>query len=99
MAYLLWNAVVIPNCADYTAKQIREILTELRKKNPDNEGFNKRSNNSYIREWAVHALCYKGNIRRDRTETADLEFDMSIMNKILYSLAGPFAKIILSVFR
>lgn len=98
MAYLAWNKVVIPHCADYNAKEVRAMLNELREKNPDNAGLKKRSNNSYIREWAVHALCYHWNIRRDKVETADLEFEMMTKDKILYSLTGPVAKVILAIF-
>lgn len=98
MAYLAWNKVVIPNCADYNKKQVREMLNELRKNNPDNEGFKKRSNNSYLREWAVHALCYNWNIRRKKTEKADLEFNLSFGNKIIYAILGPVAILILAIF-
>ncbi len=98
MAYLAWNKVVIPDCAEYNAKEVKQMLHELREKNPNNEGLKKRSDNSYIREWAVHALCYHWNIRRDKTATADLEFEMTTKDRILYSLTGPFARLILKLF-
>lgn len=96
MIYLRWNAVVITNSADYTEKQVRDALHELRVDYSDNKGFMKRTDRSYINEWAVHALCYRLGIKKDRTKDADLEFDIKPGTKMTYNILGPVARFILS---
>ncbi len=98
MAYLRSNCVVIPDCANYSGRQVKEQLVELRVKNPDNEGLKIRSDCSYLNEWAVHALCYNWNINKERAKDADMEFELALKWKILFGLTGPFARFILWLF-
>ena len=95
MAYLAWNAFVITDCFKYTVKQAKELIKSFRDDNPDNEGLAKRSNRSYLNEWAVHALCYRWGIAKARTKDADCQYDMQPEVKLMYALMGPFARLIL----
>ena len=99
MAYLALNALVITDAANYTAKQVKKLLNEFRDENPNHDGLKKRSDKSYLNEWAVHALCYRWGIMKDRTKDADLQFDMELEVKIMYALLGPIARLILKFYR
>jgi len=95
MAYLAWNGIVIGNCAEYGEEQVREMIRGFREKNPNNSGLAKRSDESYLREWAVHALCYKWGIAKARAKDAKLQFDMEPLYEFLYGVFGPIALLIL----
>lgn len=99
MAYLALNALVITDAANYTAKQVKTLLNEFRAEHPNHDGLKKRSDKSYLNEWAVHALCYRWGIMKDRTKDADLQFDMELEVKIMYALLGPIARLILKFYR
>lgn len=95
MAYLAWNGIVIGNCAEYTEEQVKEMIRGFREKHPDNTGLAKRSDESYLREWAVHALCYKWGIAKERAKDAKLQFNIEPGFEFLYRVLGPIALLIL----
>ena len=99
MGYLKNNAIYITDAANYTAKQVKEIIKNLRAENPNNEGLAKRSDKSYLREWAVHALCFHWNIARKRAKDANLQFDMEPEVKFVYYIIGPIALLFLKLYR
>ena len=95
MAYLTWNAFVINDAAKLKVKEARELIESFRKDNPNNEGLAKRSNRSYLNEWAVHALAYRWGIMQARSKDADCQFDMEPEVKFMYAILGPIARLIL----
>lgn len=99
MAYLRWNALVITDCANYTTPEARDLINKFRDDYPDNEGLHKRSVNNMVNEWAIHALCYRWGIMRDRSKDADLEFDIEPEVRILYGILGPVARFFLLFYR
>ena len=99
MAYLKWNALVISNAAQYTADEVKELIKEFREKYPDNNGLAKRSDKSYLNEWAVHALCYRWGICKDKVKNADLEFVMEPEVKFAYNLLGPLSLFFLKFYK
>lgn len=99
MGYLKNDCIYIENSADYNADQVREIIKTLREENPDNTDLAKRSDNSYLNEWAVHALCYRWGIAAPRAKNAKLQFDMEPEVKFMYSVIGPIARLFLSFYR
>ena len=100
MAILLKpDEILITDCAQYKVKEVREGINDLRKENPDNKGLAKRSNFSYLNEWAVHALCFRWNIKPDHTKDADLQFDLKCIYRFLYNLLGPIARLFLKFYR
>ena len=96
---LLPTKILITDCAQYKAKEVKEDINKLRKENPDNEGLAMRSNFSYINEWAVHALCFRWGIKPDRTRDADMQFDMACKYRFVYNVLGPIARLILKFYR
>ena len=99
MAYLTWNAFVIDNAAKLKVKEVKELIKSFRKDNPNNEGLAKRSDRSYLNEWAVHALAFRWGIMRDRSKDADMQFDMEPEVKFMYAILGPIARLILKFYR
>ncbi len=97
--YLTPEALVITDAAKYTARQVRKLLNTIRDLNPDNEELAKRTNRSYINEWATHALAYRMHIMRERSKDADLQFDMKPCVKLMYNFLGSFARLILMFCR
>ncbi len=99
MAYLTWNALVITNAVKYTAKSVRKLIDGFRAENPDNAGLKKRTDRSMVNEWAVHALCYRWGIMRDKARDADLQFVMEPEVRLMYNLLGPVARLLLKLYR
>ena len=99
MAYLRWNALIISNAAQYTIGEAKALIMEFKEKNPNNEGLAKRSNKSYLNEWAVHALCYRWGIMKSKAKDACLQFDMEPEVKFAYNLLGPLALFFLKFYK
>lgn len=98
MAYLKWNALVITDAADYTIKEARELIKEFKEKHPENAGLALRTDKSYLNEWAVHALAYLWNIKKEKSKDADLEFVMEPEVKLMYGILGPIARLFLKFY-
>lgn len=95
MAYLKWDALVITNAADYTTKEARQLIEDYFEEYPEHNGLKKRSNKSYVNEWAVHALCYRWGIMKEKAKDAHLQFEMEPEVKFMYNLLGPVARFFL----
>ena len=96
MAILLKpNEILITDCLQYKAKEVKAEIKKMKEENPDNEGLNGRSTFGYINEWAIHALCYWWGIKRDHTKDADMQFDMKWYIRLAYNLLGPIARFFL----
>lgn len=95
MAYLKKDSIYIEDASNYTKKEIKELIEELKKENPNNKGLMKRNNKSYLNEWAVHALCFRWGIMKKRAKNAKLQFDMEPEVRFLYDVIGPIARIFL----
>ena len=98
MPYLTIEAIVIPEAAKYTAKEIRELIRDFKENNPNNIGISKRTDKNYLREWAAHALCYNLGIMRERSKEAYLQFYMSKKTILMYDILGSVALILLKPF-
>lgn len=96
---LLQNIILITDAYKYKAKKVKEELKKLRLENPEHVGLKLRSDKSYLNEWAVHALCYRWNIKRERTKDADLQFEMEPEVKFAYGVLGPIARLFLLFYR
>ena len=99
MAYLKWNALVITDSADYTIKEAKELIREFKAMHPENAGLLKRSDKSYLNEWAVHALACIWGYKVYKAKDADLEFDMEPEVKLMYGILGPIARLILKFYK
>lgn len=99
MAYLKWNAFVITDAAKYTIKEAKQLIKDYREEYPEHEGLNKRSDKSYLNEWAVHALAYRWHFRVEKSKDADLQFDIEPEVNLMYSILGPIARLILKFYR
>ena len=99
MISLKKDSVYISDASQYTTAEIKSAIKKLREENPDNEGLAKRSDKSYVNEWAVHALCYRWHIARERAKNAKLQFDMEPEVKFLYSVFGPIARFFLLFYK
>ncbi len=95
MGYLKKDAIYIENASNYTKKEVKELIEELKRENPGNEALMGRSNKSYLNEWAVHALCFRWGIMKERAKNANLQFEMEPEVRLLYDVLGPFARIFL----
>ena len=98
MAYITWNCLVIEDCAKYKANEIKDMIKAFRKQNPANEGLKKRTEKSFLNEWATHALCYKLGIKRSRSKDADMQFNLEPKYEKLYGFLGPIALFLLKIF-
>lgn len=98
MVQLKKDAILIIDAAKYNAKQVLAGIRELREKYPDNEGLKLRSDKSYLREWAVHALCSHWGIMKKRAKDAKLQFDMEPEVKFMYGILGPIALLFLKLY-
>ena len=87
------------NAANYTTKEVKQLIREFKEKNPNNEGLQKRSDKSYLNEWAVHALCSIWGIMKERAKNANLQFEMEPEVKFLYNVLGPIARLILKLYK
>ena len=99
MAYLKWNAFVITDAAQYTVKQAKELIKEFREKYPEHEGLAKRTDKSYLNEWAVHALAFRWGIKVGKSKDADLQYDIEPEVNFMYGVLGPIARLILWFYR
>ena len=99
MGYLKQDCIYIENAADYKVNQVKKIIKTLRAENPDNQGLAKRSDKSYLNEWAVHALCFRWGIAKERAKHARLQFDMEPEVKFMYAIIGPIARLFLKFYR
>ena len=99
MAYLRKDAIMITNSADYTIKEVKDIISDFLKNNPDNEELHSRNKESYVNEWAVHALCYLWGIMKARAKDAKLEYDIEPEVKILYNIFGPVCRLFLKFYK
>ena len=93
------DAIVVVNAADYTAKEIKKAINNIRKENPKVDDLKKRTNISLLNEWAAHAICCHWNIMKERAQDAFLQFDMEPEVKFMYSLIGPVARFFLMFYR
>ena len=99
MAYLKWNAFVITDVAQYTVKQVKQLIKEFREEYPTNVGLAKRNDRSYLNEWAVHALAFRWGVKREKSKDADCQFDIEPEVKLMYGILGPIARLILLFYR
>lgn len=99
MAYLKKDALMFDNAANYTTKEVKQLIREFKEKNPNNEGLQKRSDKSYLNEWAVHALCSIWGIMKERAKNANLQFEMEPEVKFLYNVLGPITRLILKLYK
>lgn len=98
MISLKKDAILITDAYTYKETEVATGIAQLRKDNPDNEGLAKRSDKSYINEWAVHALCYRWCIMKARAKDAKLQFDMEPEVSFLYNVLGPAARFVLRFY-
>ena len=99
MAYLKWHALVTTDAPTLTIKQAKELIREFKENNPENTGLAKRSDKSYLNEWAVHVLAYLWGYKKEKVKDADLEFEMEPKVKIMYGILGPIARLILKFYK
>ena len=99
MAYLRWNKLVITDAPNYTIKQAKELIREFKENNPENKGLAKRTDKSYLNEWAVHVLAYLWGYKKEKAKDADLEFEMEPELKVIYGILGPIARLILKFYK
>ena len=98
MEYLTDEAIIFTDAANYTAKKVREIIKKFRAENPNNKELARRSDISYLNEWAVHALSYRLGILKERARDAFLQFYMEPEVRFMYNVLGFFARPILKIF-
>jgi hypothetical protein len=81
------------NCCVFNSHLIKDKETKLnfirflRKHITD---FDKRSEQSYYREWKTHNLLYKLNLWQDRTKDTDLDINESKFRLLCYFLLSIF---------
>ena len=68
-------------------KDMYHIIQKIKEKYPENN-INKISDFSLIQEWAVHNLCYKLNLFKNRTKDVDLNVDKPCYITLLYNIIG-----------
>lgn len=67
-------------------KQMRNIVQAIRMAAYE-EGYEyKRTNDSWVREWAAHNLLYDWHVKRDRTGDVDLNENESSLKRLCYYL-------------
>ena len=74
------------------SEDIESIINEIRN-DPDASKYMKRSNISYINEWAAHNLLYYMGILKDRTGDVDMNYPLKWYFNIMYFIIGNFYKI------
>ena len=99
MVILRGDVLVITDAVRYKAREVRDAVRDLRSRRPDIKGLANRTDNSYVNEWAVHALCYRWGIMRDKARDADLQFNMEPEVRLMYNLLGPVARLLLKLYR
>jgi len=67
------------------------FLNSLRIKYQDNPVLVNRDNKSMDREWAVHNLAYKWNVKRDHSKDVDLNYPQKWYITLMYNVLGFFA--------
>ena len=98
MAYLKRNAFVITDVAQYTVKQAKELIQEFREKYPEHKGLAKRTDKSYLNEWAVHAVAFRWGIMTEKTKDADMQFVIEPVLNFIYGVFGSVARLILKSY-
>ena len=99
MIYLQKDAIQVDEAAKYTAEEVEEAIQKILSENQGNEGLMSRTLKSYLREWAVHALCSRWGIMKEKAKNAHLQFDMEPEVKFMYNVLGPIALCILKLYR
>lgn len=82
----LFDAYMIPK-----GSYVRE-LEKIRNLHPSCRVW-RRSVGNIRREWAAHALAYSLGIRRDKTESVDLEYEQKWWMSLAYFIVGNIALI------
>ena len=65
-------------------KQMQDILQAIRIAAFEQGYEYKRTNNSWVREWAAHNLLHSWNVAPERTGTVDLNEDESVFRRVGY---------------
>ena len=55
----------------------------------------KRSDGNIIREWAAHNLAYAIGIRREKTESVDLDYEPKWYHNLMYWVTGTVALLVI----
>ena len=71
-------------------KDIKLIVDKLIQDYQDNEVIKHRSRYSILSEIYVHNFCYKLNIYRERTRSADVNYPINRFAETIYKIIGPF---------
>ena len=70
-------------------KDIKVIVDALIRDYQDNNVIKHRSKYSILSEIYVHNLCYKLNIFRERTCSADINYPINRFAECIYKIIGP----------
>ena len=70
-------------------KDIKVIVDNLVCDYPENNVIKHRTKYSMLSEIYVHNFCYKLNLYRDRTCSADVNYPINKYAELLYKILGP----------
>ena len=99
MLFIKGNTLVISNAADYTIKEVREMLDTFLKLHYEITEITKRTKKNFLNEWSVCALCYLLGIMKEKAKDADMDFVVEPEVELLYSILGPISRLILKLYK
>ena len=74
-------------------KNIKTLIDNLVCDYPENNVIKHRTKYSILSEIYVHNFCYKLNILRERTCSADVNYPINKVGELIYKIIGPICSI------
>lgn len=87
--------VHILNAYKYSKFGFREIITDIKKMNPDNFTLQNRKNFSIILDWSLNNLLYRFGINREKTRDLDINPKTSMFRKVTAFLLMPLSFLVI----
>jgi hypothetical protein len=89
--YISSNNIQIKDSYTLSKKEFEDTINNVKQLYPNNLVCINRSNFSIKMEIATHNLCYNLGIARSRTKDVDINYPLSKLEKITYTVVGPLA--------
>ena len=87
------NNIHFENSCKLSKRDIKAIVDNLVCDYPENNVIKHRTRYSILSEIYVHNFCYKLNILRERTCSADINYPINKVGELIYKIIGPICSI------
>lgn len=90
------NNIQIVNSYEVSKKRFDAIIDRLQRNLPQHKVIVNRSRSSIKKEWTSHNLLYKLGIARSRTRDLDINYPLTFVEEVFYSIVGTLGSVFIS---